>query len=171
VTLAQPPHLTATAGRPARGPTRYATASAAACAPLSSPRVTARSGSGARCARCSPRRASNAAGSTRSPTCSPPCPRSAHPGAKKALAEIWNAEDRANARRAAAAFKLAYVAKFPEAVAKITDDMDERPRFYDYPAEHWIRLRTTNPIESTFATVRNRSKITKGPGLKACAGD
>jgi transposase-like protein len=94
-------------------------------------------------------------------------PKSAHPGAKKALAEIWNAEDRDHARRAVASFKLAYGAKFPKAVAKITDDLDELLRFYDYPAEHWIHLRTTNPIESTFATVRNRSKITKGPGSKA----
>jgi transposase-like protein len=94
-------------------------------------------------------------------------PKSAHPGAKKALAEIWNAEDRDHARRATAAFKLAYGAKFGKAVAKITDDLDELLRFYDYPAEHWIHLRTTNPIESTFATVRNRSKITKGPGSKA----
>ena len=93
-------------------------------------------------------------------------PKSAHPGAKKALAEIWNAEDRDHARRAAAAFKLAYGAKFPKAVAKITADLDELLRFYDYPTEHWVHLRTTNPIESTFATVRNRSKITKGPGSK-----
>jgi transposase-like protein len=94
-------------------------------------------------------------------------PKSAHPGAKKAMAEIWGAEDRDHARRAVAAFKLAYGAKFGKAVAKITDDLDELLRFYDYPAEHWIHLRTTNPIESTFATVRNRSKITKGPGSKA----
>jgi transposase-like protein len=94
-------------------------------------------------------------------------PKSAHPGAKKALAEIWNAEDRDHARRAAAAFKLAYGGKFGKAVAKVTDDLDELLRFYEYPAEHWIHLRTTNPIESTFATVRNRSKITKGPGSKA----
>jgi transposase-like protein len=94
-------------------------------------------------------------------------PKSAHPGAKKALAEIWNAEDRDHARRAAAAFKLAYGAKFGKAVAKITDDLDELLAFYDYPAEHWIHLRTTNPIESTFATVRHRSRITKGPGSKA----
>jgi transposase-like protein len=94
-------------------------------------------------------------------------PKSAHPGAKKALAEIWNAEDRDHARRAAAAFKLAYGAKFAKAVAKVTDDLDELLRFYDYPAEHWIHLRTTNPIESTFATVRHRTKVTKGPGSKA----
>src|SRR3954453_6012224 len=72
-------------------------------------------------------------------------PKSAHPGAKKALAEIWNAEDRAHARRAAAAFKLAYGAKFAKAVAKITDDLDELLAFYDYPAEHWVHLRTKTP--------------------------
>jgi transposase-like protein len=94
-------------------------------------------------------------------------PKSAHPGAKKALAEIWNAEDRDHARRAVVAFKLAYSAKFAKAVAKITDDLDELLAFYDYPAEHWVHLRTTNPIESTFATVRHRTKVTKGPGSKA----
>jgi putative transposase len=94
-------------------------------------------------------------------------PKSAHPAAKKALAEIWNAEDRDHARRAVAAFKLAYGAKFPKAVAKIIDDQEQLLAFYDYPAEHWIHLRTTNPIESIFATVRNRSKVTKGPGSKA----
>jgi transposase-like protein len=94
-------------------------------------------------------------------------PKSAHPGAKEALAEIWNAEDRDHARRAAAAFKLAYGAKFPKAVTKITDDLDELLAFYDMPAQHWVHLRTTNPIESTFATVRHRTKVTKGPGSKA----
>ena len=94
-------------------------------------------------------------------------PKSAHPGAKKALAEIWNAEDRDHARDAVTAFKPAYGAKFGKAVAKITDDLDELLAFYDYPAEHWIHLRTTNPIESTFATVRHRTKITNGPGSRA----
>jgi len=94
-------------------------------------------------------------------------PKSAHPGAKKALADIWKAEDREPARRAAAVFKLAYGVKFPKAVAKITDDFDELLAFYDYPCEHWVHLRTTNPIESTFATVRHRTKVTKGPGSKA----
>ncbi|MFR9807463.1 transposase, partial [Pseudonocardia sp. RS010] len=51
--------------------------------------------------------------------------------------------------------------------AKLTDDLDELLAFYDYPAEHWIHLRTTNPIESTFATVRHRTKITRGPGSRA----
>jgi transposase-like protein len=94
-------------------------------------------------------------------------PKSAHPGAKKALAEIWNAEDKAHALDAVKAFGAAYGAKFPKAVVKITDDSDQLLAFYDFPAEHWVHLRTTNPIESTFATVRNRSKITKGPGSRA----
>ena len=94
-------------------------------------------------------------------------PKSAHPGAKKALAQIWNAEDRRHALDAVTAFKDAYGAKFPKAVAKITDGIEELLAFYDYPAEHWIHLRTTNPIESTFATVRHRTKVTKGPGSRA----
>ena len=94
-------------------------------------------------------------------------PKSAHPGAKKALAEIWNAEDRRHALDAVTSFQAAYGAKFPKAVAKLTDDLDELLAFYDYPAEHWIHLRTTNPIESTFATVRHRTKITRGPGSRA----
>ncbi len=94
-------------------------------------------------------------------------PKSAHPGAKKALAEIWNAEDKRHALDAVKAFKAAYGAKYLKAVAKITDDLDQLLAFYDFPAEHWVHLRTTNPIESTFATVRNRSKITKGPGSRA----
>jgi len=94
-------------------------------------------------------------------------PKSAHPGAKKALAEIWNAEDKDHAAKAARAFADAYSAKHPKAVAKITDDLEELLAFYDYPAEHWIHLRTTNPIESTFATVRHRTKVTKGPGSRA----
>jgi len=94
-------------------------------------------------------------------------PKSAHPGAKKALAEIWNAEDKDRAQAAVKAFQAAYGAKFPKAAAKITDDVQELLAFYDYPADHWVHLRTTNPIESTFATVRHRTKVTKGPGSKA----
>ena len=94
-------------------------------------------------------------------------PRSAHPGAKKALAEIWNAEDKDRARAAVKAFDAAYGVKFPRAVAKVTDDLDQLLAFFDYPCEHWVHLRTTNPIESTFATVRHRTKVTKGPGSRA----
>jgi transposase-like protein len=94
-------------------------------------------------------------------------PRSAHPGAKKALAEIWGAEDKQHALAAVKAFQAAYGAKFPKATAKITDDAGELLAFYDFPAGHWVHLRTTNPIESTFATVRHRTKVTKGPGSRA----
>jgi transposase-like protein len=94
-------------------------------------------------------------------------PKSARPAAKKALAEIWGAEDKSHALAAVKVFTELFGAKFPKAVAKMTDDLDELLAFYDYPAEHWIHLRTTNPIESTFATVRHRTKITRGPGSKA----
>jgi len=94
-------------------------------------------------------------------------PKSAQPGAKAALAEIWNAEDKDHALAAVKAFAADYGTKWPKAVAKITDDLDVLLEFYDYPAEHWIHLRTTNPIESTFATVRLRQRVTKGPGSRA----
>jgi putative transposase len=94
-------------------------------------------------------------------------PKSAQPGAKAALTEIWNAEDKTHARAAAKAFAADYGVKWPKAAAKITDDLEVLLAFYDYPAEHWIHLRTTNPIESTFATVRLRQRVTKGPGNRA----
>ena len=94
-------------------------------------------------------------------------PKSAQPGAKAALAEIWNAEDKQHAEAAAKAFAADYGTKWPKAAARITDDLDVLLEFYHYPAEHWIHLRTTNPIESTFATVRLRQRVTKGPGSRA----
>ncbi|MFC7641935.1 IS256 family transposase [Streptosporangium lutulentum] len=94
-------------------------------------------------------------------------PKSAHPAAKKALAEIWNAEDKDHAQAAVKGFQAAYGAKYPKAVTKVVDDLEELLAFYDFPAEHWVHLRTTNPIESTFATVRHRTKVTKGPGSRA----
>ena len=94
-------------------------------------------------------------------------PKSAHPGAIGAMREIYNAEDIDKAQVAIKAFEVDYGAKYPKAVAKIVDDADVLLEFYKYPAEHWIHLRTTNPIESTFATVRLRTKVTKGPGSRA----
>src|SRR6476661_1797131 len=94
-------------------------------------------------------------------------PKSAHPAAKRALAEIYNAEDKTHAQVAIKAFEIDYGAKYPKVVAKIVDDADVLLEFYKYPAEHWIHFRTTNPIESTFATVRLRTKVTKGPGSRA----
>jgi len=94
-------------------------------------------------------------------------PKSAHPGALAAMREIYNAEDIDKAQLAIKAFEIDYGAKYPKAVAKIVDDADVLLEFYKYPAEHWIHLRTTNPIESIFATVRLRTKVTKGPGPRA----
>jgi len=94
-------------------------------------------------------------------------PKSAQPAAKTALAQIWSAEDKEHATTAAKAFAADYGVKWPKAAAKIIDDLDVLLEFYDYPAEHWIHLRTTNPIESTFATVRLRQRVTKGPGSRA----
>lgn len=96
-------------------------------------------------------------------------PKSAQPAAKKAIQDIYNAEDKEHAAEAVKAFAKQYGTKFPKAVKKIVDDEDELLAFYDYPAEHWIHLRTTNPIESTFATVRLRTKVTKGAGSRAAA--
>lgn len=85
------------------------------------------------------------------------------------MQEIYNAEDRGHAEKAIEAFAKTYGAKFPKAVAKITNDRDELLAFYDFPAEHWIHLRTTNPIESTFSTVKLRTKVTRGAGSPAAA--
>ena len=65
------------------------------------------------------------------------------------------------------AFAATYGAKFPEAVAEVTGDEDELLAFCDYPAGHWIHLRTASPIEPAFATVRLRTKVTKGHGPEA----
>jgi transposase-like protein len=94
-------------------------------------------------------------------------PKSAQPTARRMLAEIRDAEDRRHAVTAIDAFAAEFAVKWPKAVAKIVDDAEPLLAFYDFPAEHWIHLKTTNPIESTFATVRLRTKVTKGPGSRA----
>jgi putative transposase len=93
-------------------------------------------------------------------------PKSVHAGARRALNEIIGAEDRAHAERAIGALVADYGAKWPKAVAKVVDDREALLCFFDYPAEHWLHLRTTNPIESTFSPVRARTRVTKGPGNK-----
>jgi putative transposase len=93
-------------------------------------------------------------------------PKSVHVGARRALNEIIQAEDRAHAERAIQALVSDYGAKWPKAVAKVVDDKEALLTFFDYPAEHWLHLRTTNPIESTFSSVRARTRVTKGPGSK-----
>ena len=94
-------------------------------------------------------------------------PKSAQPAAREALAEIRDAEDREHAPEAIERFKTEYGAKWPKAVEKVTKDADALLAFFCFPAEHWVHLKTTNPIESTFATVRLRTKVTKGPGSRA----
>jgi transposase-like protein len=91
-------------------------------------------------------------------------PKSVHAGARRALNEILGAEDRSHAETAIGAFVGDYGAKWPKAVAKVVDDAEALLTFYDFPAEHWLHLRTTNPIESSFAPVRARTRVTKGPG-------
>jgi transposase-like protein len=89
-------------------------------------------------------------------------PRSVQPAAKRDLREIWQAPDRATAETAIATFAEKYAAKYEKAVACLVRDRDALLTFYDFPAEHWDHLRTTNPIESVFATVRHRTVRTKG---------
>jgi putative transposase len=94
-------------------------------------------------------------------------PKSVHGRAKAAIKEITEAENKKEATKAVEAFSEEFGAKWPKAVAKIVEeDRDALLTFYDYPAEHWRHLRTTNPIESTFAPVRARTDITKGPGSR-----
>ena len=94
-------------------------------------------------------------------------PKSAQPAARAALKEVRDAEDKEHAERALEQFAKDYEAKWPKATEKVTKDKEALLAFFDFPAEHWIHLKTTNPIESTFATVRLRTKVTKGPGSRA----
>jgi putative transposase len=89
-------------------------------------------------------------------------PKSVQPGMKAALREIYLAPTRARAEVAIALFEDAYRARYPKAVECLRKDQRALLAFYDWPAEHWIHLRTTNPIESVFATVRHRTVRTKG---------
>jgi putative transposase len=89
-------------------------------------------------------------------------PKSVQPAAKQDLREIWQAPDRATAEAAIATFSEKYAAKYQKAVSCLTKDRDALLTFYDFPAEHWDHLRTSNPIESVFATVRHRTVRTKG---------
>jgi len=94
-------------------------------------------------------------------------PKSVQPKAKAMLHEIWQAETKADAETAFDLFTTTFEAKYPKAVECLRKDHDVLLTFYDFPAEHWIHLRTTNPIESTFATVRLRHRRTKGNGSRA----
>jgi len=85
------------------------------------------------------------------------------------LHEMAEAPTRADARKALERFRDEFDAKYPKAVAKLDKDWEALTAFYDFPAEHWRHLRTTNPIESSFATVKLRTKVTKGAGSKKAA--
>jgi putative transposase len=93
-------------------------------------------------------------------------PKSVQPRAKVDIHEIWMAESREDAQRAFDAFLEKYQAKYPAACECLQKDRDVLLTFYDFPAEHWKHLRTTNPIESTFATIRLRHRRTKGCGTR-----
>ena len=94
-------------------------------------------------------------------------PKGTQPKAKGMIHEIWMAETRDDANKAFDAFLETYEAKYPKATECLRKDRDELLTFYDFPAEHWRHLRTTNPIESTFATIRLRHRRTKGNGSRA----
>ncbi len=89
-------------------------------------------------------------------------PLSVQPAMKADLREVWMAPDRATALAAIDIFVRKYDAKYPQAVQCLTKDKDSLLAFFDFPAEHWVHLRTTNPIESIFATVRHRTVRCKG---------
>ena len=93
-------------------------------------------------------------------------PKSVQPRAKADLHEIWLSDTRQNADRAFDAFLEKYQAKYEQACNCLNKDRDVLMTFYDFPAEHWKHLRTTNPIESTFATIRLRHRETKGSGTR-----
>lgn len=93
-------------------------------------------------------------------------PKSLQPRAKAALHEMMYAESRAACEKAINKFADEFKAKYPKAVASLVDNKDRLLTFYDFPAEHWKHLRTTNPIESTFATVKLRQRVTKGAGSR-----
>ena len=96
-------------------------------------------------------------------------PKSQQPKAKRALQDIWMAATRKDAEKAFDAFLAAYALKFEKASACLEKDRAALLAFYDFPAEHWKHLRTSNPIESTFATVRHRTIRAKGCLSKATA--
>src|SRR6478672_1194042 len=89
-------------------------------------------------------------------------PKSQQPKAKRSLQEIWMAETSKDAQAAFAAFIAAYELKYDKAAECLAKDRQALLAFYDFPAEHWKHLRTSNPIESTFATVRHRTIRSKG---------
>lgn len=96
-------------------------------------------------------------------------PKRSQPKAKELLHEMMKAEDRASAKKDLDFFEKSYSEKYPKAVECLVKDWKVLTNYFDFPASHWIHLRTTNPIESSFATVKLRTKVTKGAGSKIAA--
>jgi putative transposase len=94
-------------------------------------------------------------------------PKKLHTAAQAHLKEIWTADTRSDAEEAFAHFKEVYGAKHPKAVATVERNLKRLLAFYDFPAEHWGHLRSSNVIESAFATVRHRTRKTKGNGSRS----
>ena len=94
-------------------------------------------------------------------------PKRLQPKAKRALREMSAPATRADAEVAITALTAEYQAKYPKAVASLDRDQEKRLTCFDFPAEHWVHLRTTNPVESPFSTVRLRQRVTKGAGSRA----
>ncbi len=93
-------------------------------------------------------------------------PKSVQPAIKRALFDIYMAPSKEEAMKAYRRFIEVYSDRYPKAVECLTKDEDQLFAFYDFPKEHWVSIRTTNPIESTFATVRHRARRTKGCGSR-----
>jgi transposase-like protein len=93
-------------------------------------------------------------------------PKSIQPKAKSMIHNVWMAETKEKAKEAFDLFLETFAAKYPGATACLAKDEDVLLTFYDFPAEHWRHIRTTNPIESTFSTVRLRTRKTKGAGSR-----
>ena len=89
-------------------------------------------------------------------------PKSVQAKAKQALHAVWQAETKADAEKAFDLFLKTYEPKYPKATLCLHKDREELMAFYDFPAQHWQSIRTSNPIESTFATIRHRTKRSKG---------
>jgi transposase-like protein len=122
----------------------------------------ARSDSGKQSKRYGPRRAASAAGLHKTANVLNKLPNSQQPKGKRALQEIWMAETKKDALAAFDAFIETWGVKYDKAVECLIKDRDALLGFYDFPAEHWKHLRTTNVIESSFATVRHRTVRSKG---------
>ena len=97
-------------------------------------------------------------------------PKWLQPKAKRALHEIMNADTKESAEEMTDRFAKDYEAKYPKAVASLRRHGEKLLTFFDFPAEHWLHIRSTNAIESSFATVRLRTRVTKGAGSRSKGG-